>query len=932
MAVRSLMKGRRSGTVLVIVLLILFVLTLLAAALTLITRVERRTSEIYTADEAARHVIESIEIWSISDVLLKDRYFGSEDGFFRFYDPAGILRLTGNHLKAEPVAELKKTTLLQPSDYIEQALDGDGWIEAEELFGSNYELILREERYERGRSTKARFLLHMEDIGGARLDVNLAGNLITNEEGEDALHRELHGQTPLETRLSYFLEHTGIGNPVETTGNLVDSRGYGNLLQHLEFPGGAPPYPDYPVQPSEEEPDGGMYPFGAGDLYDCIMACLYLEFDNPPERLSDYVNGKFGSRLSGYIGGNLQTARHLTTASASGIFSDFASDASALFDGADRMLKWIAPEDLPFSYEGYMPFTGEERDLVLQRPLRWMLNEFRDDPETGVLALANLLDYLAGAETGMRIPWGTGTDLIARNIWNMMVWIHEEDGLEYVRGGVVPGVPYVAEVVAHRPTYVILPPNPDADRPKTDDLDKMKYIKMVNPWPPGIPSKAVKLLIDGKVIKTFEEGEIRPRGHFLLVPDSLAHGSFFPFDMAVVRDLTKLSYGDPIEIQAADTGTVLWEGDAGGNLSFPDYWIGAISTQIRDPRSRYPHSWTYGQPTPNLIPPVWQGIPIPVKGGVIWIWLWNWYISGWYWPSGNTGSIAWFNSSWKGSSADISAGGDGWRLLHPANMSDPGRNLLGSFSLPLDSDTGERFLRSPADLTYVHSGLDWSTISPFDSTDFAEQTGAGTAALLDGISRYLTGNSPYESDPDGAPVYCPESEEYLRLGPPLRVHGRVNVNTAPAEVLRALIPLNVLLDEDKWNLEIGRFQFESIVSDISGAVKAERESERGAFVNLDDFFDRVPEIFGLKPEGWSTGEIDLLNGMPNSPQRHALARSLYNRITVRSDVWGVTGRVQLYENVEDEIDIVAERAFYLIIDRSFPDPRVLLRAELPLQH
>ena len=67
-----------------------------------------------------------------------------------------------------------------------------------------------------------------------------------------------------------------------------------------------------------------------------------------------------------------------------------------------------------------------------------------------------------------------------------------------------------------------------------------------------------------------------------------------------------------------------------------------------------------------------------------------------------------------------------------------------------------------------------------------------------------------------------------------------------------------------------------------------------------------------------------------------------NLVTVRTDVWGVVGRVQIFDEFEDGppengqwdpgeavTRIVADRRFYLVLDRSHQPIRVIMRRYLP---
>lgn len=146
-----------------------------------------------------------------------------------------------------------------------------------------------------------------------------------------------------------------------------------------------------------------------------------------------------------------------------------------------------------------------------------------------------------------------------------------------------------------------------------------------------------------------------------------------------------------------------------------------------------------------------------------------------------------------------------------------------------------------------------------------------------------------------------------------RVFGRINVNTAPAAVLRTLFKSELSstlgLDAD----------------DLADAIVAERAG--GPFRSLDDFFSRMAEQTELFPRMLASGATDPTYGF----RTEALARFMSNLITVRTDLWGVRARVQLFRDANASgvwdagEEIVADKTVYMVIDRSLRPPRIVLK-------
>jgi hypothetical protein len=194
--------------------------------------------------------------------------------------------------------------------------------------------------------------------------------------------------------------------------------------------------------------------------------------------------------------------------------------------------------------------------------------------------------------------------------------------------------------------------------------------------------------------------------------------------------------------------------------------------------------------------------------------------------------------------------------------------------------------------------------------------------------------SPYENgvDDDGDDSLSADNlidddgaHEDDRFGPEIRLRGKVNVNTAPEEVLKATFKNSWL--EAMWNGASDR------ASAIANAIVNERNTN-GPYSSVDDFFNRNLEIFEVDIDG-----DDLPDGdVPNSARREALARFMYNLVTVRTDVWGVVGKVRIYDdnkygtgdsrtnnNQCDDGEEIASQTFHMVVDRSFDPPRIVLR-------
>jgi hypothetical protein len=289
-----------------------------------------------------------------------------------------------------------------------------------------------------------------------------------------------------------------------------------------------------------------------------------------------------------------------------------------------------------------------------------------------------------------------------------------------------------------------------------------------------------------------------------------------------------------------------------------------------------------------------------------------------------------FNENWQ-VNAPVS-GGDGW-------ISDATRDnddmILYSFppvAIPTDPNelefySGVRGLESrimntgylpgPGALGFLHAGVGWGTLSlglPANPGDFGE----AELVYLRNFADYLTGpTSPFENglddDRDGSSDRDAGNTND-RFGPEIRRLGRVNVNTARLQVLMAVFSRPWLAS--MWG---GGGNAETRAGELAQAVVDER-IQNGPYSSVDDLLARVPEIFEVGSDA-STPPA----GRTNSFRREALARFVHNLLTVRTDVWGVIGRVRLMEGGEE----VGGRSFYLVLDRSRDPVRVLMSGTPP---
>jgi VCBS repeat protein len=171
----------------------------------------------------------------------------------------------------------------------------------------------------------------------------------------------------------------------------------------------------------------------------------------------------------------------------------------------------------------------------------------------------------------------------------------------------------------------------------------------------------------------------------------------------------------------------------------------------------------------------------------------------------------------------------------------------------------------------------------------------------------------------------------LNQGTPGRFFGRINVNTAPRQVLRALFK-QTLADDIASNSD-GPPWFgvtpASTADAMADAIVAERNSAGGPFTTLDNFFSRMATSLALFPVV-DTGAGDVFGF-----RTEAQARFMANLITVRTDQWGVRLRVQYYRDVDNSggftpgDEPIADRKGVLVLDRSVQPIRTVIKRWVP---
>jgi hypothetical protein len=155
-----------------------------------------------------------------------------------------------------------------------------------------------------------------------------------------------------------------------------------------------------------------------------------------------------------------------------------------------------------------------------------------------------------------------------------------------------------------------------------------------------------------------------------------------------------------------------------------------------------------------------------------------------------------------------------------------------------------------------------------------------------------------------------------------RICGRLNVNTAPADVLVAAINQDLAAALYPVPAQVLAQQ----IVDLINPTSPRYDFQGPAYTSLDDFVRRQAEAHQapVPPPGEAYGF-----------RREAFAAFMCNLVTTRTDVWAVRGRLQLFRDLDGNgnytagEEIVAERNFYMIVDRSQQPIRILLKRYLP---
>ena len=478
----------------------------------------------------------------------------------------------------------------------------------------------------------------------------------------------------------------------------------------------------------------------------------------------------------------------------------------------------------------------------------------------------------------------------------------------------------------------------------------------------------------------FAAGDTIPaRGHYLIVDNAAAGGPFAAMPVGIRKEVPVINYmqecadgtiaeaddsfvGGPTiidlfsEYGAADQSFVMRfcvqetpttaPCPAEGEDDRDDWPVGAAnySTQIDDPRP----CWVRETDGDGIVEAMatatdysqWaMGVPHATQERT--------YVD---WGPGTNGTttkeLGWFNRNWRGTSdTDAIGSGDNWFKLYNAGgalgvQPNNADNLLCSFP-PVNPDdylysgVVNKFIKvmnigglpTPGYIGFVHAGIPWGTVSltsalvPSALPDLG-RIGAADLVYLRNFTDYLTGPfSPFENgqDDDGDGISDDDGTSANdRCGPEIRLRGRMNVNTAPHLIMRAAFDNDWL--GNMWTgsgAGIGRINY------IINAIETRRRAGANIapFSSIDDLMDRMPEIFEMDLDGNDAADAN----MPNSFRREALARFMYNMLTVRTDVYSVVARVRLYESNA----LVAERGMFLVFDRSYDPVQLILNRELP---
>jgi len=273
----------------------------------------------------------------------------------------------------------------------------------------------------------------------------------------------------------------------------------------------------------------------------------------------------------------------------------------------------------------------------------------------------------------------------------------------------------------------------------------------------------------------------------------------------------------------------------------------------------------------------------------------------------STRRLGWFNRTWRdtGAANTSIASGDNWFKVYATGTAvvptytDSPDNLLYSF--PPETAEVECYngmsakqvkvmniglLPTPGYIGFVHAGVPWCTVALTSAVDpdglpnniDPGRIGAADLVYLRNFTNYLMGPvSPYENAQDDDADGTTDDDGTAgddRLGPEIRCRGKINVNMAPADTLRAVFDYDWL--DAMWGIAP-----DTCAGLLAGAIVdhsyVSHGGERGPYTSVDDFMNRTPEIFEMNPAG---GAND--NTLPNSFRREALARFMYNMVTVRT--------------------------------------------------
>ena len=490
-----------------------------------------------------------------------------------------------------------------------------------------------------------------------------------------------------------------------------------------------------------------------------------------------------------------------------------------------------------------------------------------------------------------------------------------------------------------------------------------KYIKLVNPWnvPLNLDNYTLRIPYeydgDGHRLRKWmfdpaegtwtEEpyeqeitvdlsGWIPPRGHFLVVDTARAFEKL-DADHDDVQEKKELHHLHDLDGDSANPPVVELERDQDGETitlmrvelpdtgeldsDDPDSDSSSKSVQIdSDPRPCVRNIGDAGT-TPSIDVPMTD---VPADQTLK------------YSAVGDPTAYEWFNYTWKSDSAPLERG-DGWSkmaatddlssilysfppVVEPDSVGDASDDIEDSNMEAYTGVGGDETrvmnagkLPNMGALSFAHAGVQWTTLSLS-----YQKFGAPDMVTIRGLPNYIVSpSSPFEDefdndgdgDIDANDTGDPGGLEDWRAG-------RVNVNTAPRAVLKSALKGSLL----------AAMAFDA--DSIADAIVSRRE-EQGPYTSIQDLFIRVPELFGYDYDG----DTDNLDGsIKNTYRRQAMARFVSNLVTVRTDVWGVVARVQVYDgndygvdaDIPDE-DVLAERRFYYVLDRSGEPIRLLLQ-------